>query len=145
MFAISFLIFCPWKKGPEWYLKFSPALFYIMMYANYVFLPGLNLGMSIYYTVNPKYDLKILPLESWVVFFTVVCFSRLLEFYTTIKKVVLDDARIYLETRKLKETGRINEIENMRFENGGLSLVGEKKIIMKALNELKNDDCNNYL
>lgn len=96
MFAISFLIFCPWKKGPEWYLKFSPALFYIMMYANYVFLPGLNLGMSIYYTLNPKYELKILPLESWVVFFTVVCFSRLLEFYTTIKKVVLDDARIYL-------------------------------------------------
>lgn len=33
----------------------------------------------------------------------------------------------------------------MRFENGGLELVGEKKIIMKALNELKNDECNNYL
>jgi hypothetical protein len=38
-----------------------------------------------------------------------------------------------------------DEIENMRFENGGIDLVGEKKIIMKAFNELKNDDCDNYL
>jgi hypothetical protein len=96
MIAISFLIFCPWKKGPAWYLKFSPALFYIMMYANYVILPGLNLALTIYNTIFSKVSLKILPLESWVVFFTVVCFSRLLEFYSTIKKVVLDDARIYL-------------------------------------------------
>ena len=110
MCAITFLIFIPWKKGPEWYLKFSPALFYIMMYANYVYIPAFNLGLTLFYTVKPRYNLKILPLESWVVFFTVVCFSRLLEFYTTIKKVVLDDARIYLQTRKLKESGEANEI-----------------------------------
>lgn len=67
-----------------------------MFYANYVFLPGLNIAITVYYTVNPHYKLRILPLESWVVFFSIVCFSRLLEFYSTIKKVVLDDARIYL-------------------------------------------------
>lgn len=67
-----------------------------MFYANYVFLPGLNIALTVYYTVHPHYKLKILPLESWVVFFSIVCFSRLLEFYSTIKKVVLDDARIYL-------------------------------------------------
>lgn len=96
LMAITFLIFCPWKKGPEWYLKISPVLFYCMMYLNYVALPVLNILLTIFFTVNPKYDLKILPLESWVIFFTVVCFSRLVEFFTSLKKVVLDDARIYL-------------------------------------------------
>jgi hypothetical protein len=33
----------------------------------------------------------------------------------------------------------------MRVESGGINLVGEKKIIQKALNELKNDECTNYL
>jgi hypothetical protein len=55
--------------------------------------------------VNPKYDLKVIPLESWVIFFNIVCFSRLLEFFSTIKKIVLDDARIYLQTRKMEEEG----------------------------------------
>jgi hypothetical protein len=66
------------------------------MYLNYVFLPIANLFMSTYFTLNPNYDLKVKPLESWVIFFTVVCFSRLLEFFSSIKKIVLDDARIFL-------------------------------------------------
>jgi len=72
---------------------------------NYVILPLGNMGLSVYFTVNPKYNLKVIPLESWVVFFTVVCFSRLTEFFSSIKKIVMDDARIYIETRKLKLAG----------------------------------------
>jgi len=75
------------------------------MYLNYVILPSGNILLMIFYTVNPKYDLKVIPLESWVIFFNIVCFSRLLEFYSTIKKIVLDDARIYLQTRKMEEEG----------------------------------------
>jgi hypothetical protein len=96
LFAIIFLIFVPWKKGPEIYLKISPILFYAMMYLNYVLLPIGNLFMSTYFTINPNFDLKVKPLESWVIFFTVLCFSRLFEFFSTIKKIVLDDARIFL-------------------------------------------------
>jgi hypothetical protein len=99
--AIIFLIFVPWKKGPECYLKFSPIIFYALMYLNYVILPVGNMGLSTYFTLNPNYDLKIKPLESWVIFFTVVCFSRVFEFFSSIKKIVLDDARIFLQTRKV--------------------------------------------
>ena len=66
------------------------------MYINYVILPAGNIILSIYYTANPKYNLKVVPLESWVVFFTVVCFSRITEFYSSIKKIILDDMRIFL-------------------------------------------------
>jgi hypothetical protein len=70
------------------------------MYLNYVVLPLGNIIMSTYFTVNPNYDLKVVPLESWIIFFTIVCFSRLTEFFSSIKKVVMDDARIFLETRR---------------------------------------------
>ncbi len=70
------------------------------MYLNYVVLPLGNIIMSTYFTVNPNYDLKLVPLESWIIFFTIVCFSRLTEFFSSIKKVVMDDARIFLETRR---------------------------------------------
>jgi hypothetical protein len=99
----------PWKKGPEWYLKISPKIFFVLVYMNYVILPLGNMGLSVFFTVDPKYDLKTIPLESWVVFFTVVCFSRLTEFFSSIKKIVMDDARIYIETRKLKLAGQLEE------------------------------------
>lgn len=70
------------------------------MYLNYVVLPLGNIIMSTYFTVNPNYDLKVVPLESWIIFFTIVCFSRLTEFFSSIKKVVMDDARFFLETRR---------------------------------------------
>lgn len=76
-----------------------------MIYLNYVILPIGNLGMTAYFTLNPNYDLKVLPLESWVIFFTIVCFSRLVEFFSNLKKIVLDDARIFLESKKLKDQG----------------------------------------
>lgn len=73
-----------------------------MVYLNYIILPVLNILIMIFFTVNPKYNLKVLPLETWVIFFTIVCFSRLVEFYASLKKILLDDARIYLETRKMR-------------------------------------------
>jgi hypothetical protein len=91
-----YLTFVPWKKGPEWYLKVSPFIFFGFMYLNYLILPFINIGLMIFFTVNPRYDLKILPLESWVIFFTIICFTRLIEYFTSTKKIILDDARIYL-------------------------------------------------
>lgn len=100
LFAITFIIFCPWKKGPDWYLKYSSKIFLAMVYTNYVILPTLNIGLTIFFTLNPNYNLKALPLESWIIFFTIVCFSRLLEFFSSIKKVLFDDMRFYISMRK---------------------------------------------
>jgi len=67
-----------------------------------VILPIGNIGLSIYFILNPKFNLKVIPMESWVVFFTIVCFSRVMEFFVSLKKIIMDDARIYIETRKLQ-------------------------------------------
>lgn len=71
------------------------------MYLNYLILPLTNIALMIYFTLNPRYNLKILPLETWVIFFTIICFTRVVEYFTSTKKIVLDDARIYLQQRKL--------------------------------------------
>ena len=81
-----------------------------MMYTNYVILPIINLLLSTYFTLSPQYDLKVKPLESWVIFFTVVCFTRVLEFFTSIKKIVLDDARIFMQTRRMVLEGRLESL-----------------------------------
>lgn len=142
LFAIIFLIFVPWKKGPALYLKVSPYIFYFMMYLNYVILPLGNIGLSTYFTISPKYNLKVKPMESWVIFFTVVCFSRVVEFFSSIKKLVMDDARIFLQTRKIQMEGALQ------------SLIRENAVILtesrgdistnRAILELTNDD-NSYL
>lgn len=103
LLAITFLIFAPWKKGPSWYLKISPVIFFLLMYLNYIIIPGVNAALFVYYTVNPNYDLKTEALESWIVFFSIICITRMTEFWFSLKKIVLDDARIFLQTRKLKQ------------------------------------------
>lgn len=108
------------------------------MYLNYLILPIGNMILSTYFTLNPSYDLKTKPLESWVIFFTVVCFSRIAEFFSTIKKIVLDDARIFLQTRKIKQDGLLQELikENQAIENK----TGDDLGLKKAILELTNDD-----
>ena len=133
------MIFIPWKKGPEWYLKISPAIFFVLIYMNYVILPLGNIGLSAYFTINPAYDLKIIPMESWVVFFTIVCFSRVLEFFVSIKKIIMDDARIYIETRKLKLAGQL-EISQSDSPLSNLSRYDDKRRQKMALLEMVNDE-----
>lgn len=137
LIAIIYLIFVPWKKGPEWYLKISPIVFKTMLYLNYTILPIINIGLTIFFTLNPKYDLKVLPLESWVIFVTIICFSRLVEYYSSIKKNVLDDARIYLQAKAIKDEGGVIALPEEESE--------DKRNIQNVLIEFENDECTNYL
>ena len=99
LFSITYLIFVPWKKGPAWYLKISHIIVYILLITNYLIIPIANLGLAVFFIVDPSYDLKNQSVQSWVVFFNVVCFSRILEFFTMIRKTVLIDAKNYLAAR----------------------------------------------
>jgi hypothetical protein len=99
LFSITYLIFVPWKKGPAWYLKISHIIVYILLITNYLIIPIANLGFAVFFIVDPSYDLKNQTVQSWVVFFNVVCFSRILEFFTMIRKTVLIDAKNYLAAR----------------------------------------------
>jgi len=99
LISITYLIFIPWKKGPAWYLKISHVIVYILLITNYLIIPIGNLGMAVFFIVDPAYDLKGQTVQSWVVFYNIVCFSRILEFFTMIRRTVLIDARNYLAAR----------------------------------------------
>lgn len=96
--CITFLIFVHWKKGPAWWLKISHKVFFILLLINYIIVPGINILISTFYIVTPILDLKKEPIESYVIFFTVVCFMRILEYFILIRRTVLLDARIYMQT-----------------------------------------------
>ena len=100
LMCIIFLIFVPWKKGPEWYLRISPAIFYVLVLMNYLIIPIANLGLSAFYIIDPNYDLKTQIIQSWVVFYNVVNFSRVLEYFVVIRRTILLDAKNYLAARK---------------------------------------------
>ena len=72
---------------------------YILLITNYLIIPIGNLGMAVFFIVDPAYDLKGQTVQSWVVFYNIVCFSRILEFFTMIRRTVLIDARNYLAAR----------------------------------------------
>lgn len=103
LFCITYLIFIPWKKGPAWYVKNSHVIVYILLMANYLVIPIGNLGIAMFFIIDPAYDLKNETVQSWVVFFNIVCVSRILEFFTMIKRTVLLDAKNYLAAKKALE------------------------------------------
>jgi len=68
-----------------------------MLAINYVLIPGLNIGVSIWLIIDPRFPLEKDPISSWVVFFFIVCLHRILEFFTVIRRSVVLDAKIFLE------------------------------------------------
>lgn len=103
LLCITYLIFIPWKKGPAWYLKISHIIVYILLITNYLIIPIGNLGLALFFIVDPVYNLREQTVQSWVVFFNIVCVSRILEFFTMIRRTVLLDARNYLAAKKALE------------------------------------------
>jgi len=101
--SITFLIFAPWKKGPSWYIKISHIIFYSLLLTNFLVIPFINLALAFFFIVDPAYDLKNETVQSWVVFFNIVCCSRIFEFFTMIRRAVLPDARNYLAAKKALE------------------------------------------
>lgn len=95
-FCIFFLIFVPWKKGPESWKRISPKIFYVVLLLNYIFIPALNMLMSFVTWVDPNIDLHAQIAETYMVFYFFVCATRILEYFTTIKRTVLIDAREHI-------------------------------------------------
>jgi len=47
MIFVSFMIFVNWKKGPQWWTKYSPYLYFAMIIIVYLVLPVLNISAQI--------------------------------------------------------------------------------------------------
>jgi hypothetical protein len=98
--CIVWVIFVPWKKGPTWYLRFSDKIFFSMILVCYLILPIANIGVMLYFIILPAINIKKLAIESYVVFFNVVCFMRIVEFITLIRKRVWNEARTYIKVKE---------------------------------------------
>ena len=109
--CITFLIFVPWKKGPAWYLRFSDKVFFVLLLTNYILLPAINNIVSVYWIINPVIDLKVQAIESYIIFFNVICFMRMIEYVTIIRRTVLVDARTYLEIKEMENQKSEEEIK----------------------------------
>ena len=94
--CITYLIFVPWKKGPEWYLKHSHKVFFVLLVTNYLVLPIINNIAFIYFITDPQVDLKKESIESYIVFFNIVCFMRIVEYVVIVRRTVWLDAKVYL-------------------------------------------------
>jgi len=114
---MTFLIFVDWKKGPKWYLKVSPAIFFSLIMLNYLIIPVVNIAFFFYLAFAvPGFDVKKIYIESWVIFFLVVSASRIFEFFLVIKKSVLVDARNYISARKELDREE-NQLEEVLIED----------------------------
>lgn len=119
--CISFLIFVHWKKGPKCWLKFSHYIFYVVLLLNYLIIPAINIIVCTFLFINPNWDLKAQTAESYVLFFFAVCCMRVVEYFTMVRRTVVLDARIYVESRREFEALEQNELQS-RME----SLLGEQ-------------------
>lgn len=93
--CIAYLIFIPWKKGPEWYLKFSDKLFFSMLLLNYIILPLMN-NIAFVISLSSSTKIRLHAIGVYIVFFNVVCFMRLIEYFVIVRRTVLLDAKTYL-------------------------------------------------
>jgi hypothetical protein len=89
-----------WKKGPHWWLKVSHHIFFVVVLLNYIIIPGGNIVLSLYLICDPNYVLREQMIESYVVFFMVVCVGRLLEYFVLIRRTVLTAAKNHLIKRE---------------------------------------------
>jgi hypothetical protein len=138
MACITFLIFVPWKKGPAWYLKFSHYLFFGLLITNYILLPLTNIGVETYFICWKAIDLKIEPIESYIIFFNIVCFMRIIEFVTIVRRTVLLDARIFLEIRSQDNVQTKEELNEMLINEKGDTNeeMGLKNVHREMLSEM---------
>ena len=118
VFCITFLAFVEWKKGPKWYVKVSPIIFFALILINFLIVPIVNI---VYFFVLaffvPTFDFKAIFIESWAVFFLIVSISRIFEFFFVIRRSVLVDAKNYLAAKKLLEQDEQNNIDEILIED----------------------------
>ena len=142
IFCITFLIFVHWKKGPAWWLRVSDKVFFLLLLTNYILLPLINNVALLYFIIDPNIDLKNHTIESYIVFFNVICFMRIVEYLTIVRRTVLLDARIFLQARAEQQEKSAEEIRSELLQEG--QATNEQKALRHAQKEIL-DEKSSYL
>ena len=73
----------------------------------------LNVSIQVYDICYPPLDLKISFFESWLCFYMVVCLTRIIEYFVSIRPTFIVDARTFLETRNRVESLTVLEVKKL--------------------------------
>lgn len=55
-------------------------------------------------------DLKVEPIEPYIIFFNVVCAMRIMEYFAVIRRTVIMDARAFKELKAVEEAKTTTEL-----------------------------------
>lgn len=113
------LIFVHWRKGPKWWTKIAPILFYSLTWLLFVVLPLSNICVAIAYLVSESNkvkaddkksaDLKTLEhqilvlLTQYSLFYTLVALSRIIEFFVLIRPGMSNMVKTYFDNKHVLE------------------------------------------
>jgi hypothetical protein len=84
-----------------------------MVITVYLVLPIINITIQLYEIIQPKLDLKLSIFESWLCFYMVVCITRIIEYFVSIRQSLIPDARTYMETRTRVESLNEQEVKKL--------------------------------
>lgn len=103
-FFIAILVFVSWKKGPTWWTKISPYLFFALLMFVYFVVPFLNVVLALALILFPDINLRQSMFESWAAFYMSLQIIKIFDYFFTIRREYLHDAKMFLATRKMCAT-----------------------------------------
>ena len=103
---------------------------------NYLILPIINIVVSFFYIVYPSVDLKEQSIESYVIFILIVCISRVIEYFVQIRRTVVLDARIYLQTKAEIESQSPEQLTEQLITTSDLYKTDEDKAQINIRKEI---------
>ena len=139
--CITFLVFVSWKKGPAWWTKISHYVFFILLLLNYIIIPLANIVVFVWYVLDPTIDLKSEPIESYIIFFSVICFARIMEYVTLVRRTVVLDARIFLQQKQAMMSKTAEELRKEIFDAAASESNLEEDVqrMVSVAKEILND------
>ena len=83
-------------------------------------LPLINVSVWLYFIFWKEIDLKTETIESYIIFFNIVCTMRIFEFFTIVRRTVLLDAYNFIKLRSEKEK-TLEEYREMLLDGDALT------------------------
>lgn len=85
-----------------------------MLQIVYLWIPIVNVCVTTYLIFDPNLNLEDQPIFSYVVFYTVLCCHRVFDFFTAIRRSVIDDARYFMSLKELGEEECIKYLKQLK-------------------------------
>jgi hypothetical protein len=90
------MIFLHWRKGPTWWITYSPKLYFVLLLLVFILIPAACLANTIVIlVVSEKFHL----VKVFASYFTVTFMVRPIEFYGLVWKTVVYEANFFLDVK----------------------------------------------